>query len=227
MINTPAQLESKLLELSPILSEKFQVSGFGYFGSFARNEQRVDSDVDILLDNDTADWCAVQEFLEQNIERKVDVVPKSRLRKEYIDGVMEDMRHIENGQIVGGHDLTGNQKYPRMKRFDWYLNDMRDAMCKIEKYTKDVDFAKFREDEMRVAAIQRFLITIGEASKNVPSLVRDDYPLIPWKELGQWRNELAHEYFGFTTEMTWNTVQDHVLPNVEEMIRIAELESKD
>lgn len=39
-----------LKEIKPMLEEEFKVSKIGVFGSLVRNEQRKDSDVDILVD---------------------------------------------------------------------------------------------------------------------------------------------------------------------------------
>lgn len=43
------ELESKLKNLKPILSEKYSVNKIGYFGSYSRNEQKKYSDIDILV----------------------------------------------------------------------------------------------------------------------------------------------------------------------------------
>ena len=43
------EIENKIKELKPILSRKYYVDKIGYFGSFSRNEQRKDSDIDILV----------------------------------------------------------------------------------------------------------------------------------------------------------------------------------
>ena len=44
-----AKYISKLKALKPALRERFKVSKIGIFGSFARNEQREGSDLDILV----------------------------------------------------------------------------------------------------------------------------------------------------------------------------------
>jgi len=50
-MNTQIEIERKLKELKPILNKKYYVDRIGYFGSYSysRNEQKKDSDIDILV----------------------------------------------------------------------------------------------------------------------------------------------------------------------------------
>ncbi len=68
---------SKLKELKPALRERFKVSKIGIFGSFARNEQREGSDLDILVIFEESlglKFFELVYFLEKELGRKVDVV---------------------------------------------------------------------------------------------------------------------------------------------------------
>ncbi len=68
----------------PFLREKFKVAEIGIFGSFVRNEQRVDSDVDILVDFDGKidlfDLLELEEYLVNLFGRKVDLVTRKTLK---------------------------------------------------------------------------------------------------------------------------------------------------
>jgi uncharacterized protein with HEPN domain len=48
------------------------------------------------------------------------------------------------------------------------------------------------------AVIRRFEI-IGEATAHLSTTVKNKYPSIPWKFLRNFRNELAHEYYGVSS----------------------------
>jgi uncharacterized protein with HEPN domain/predicted nucleotidyltransferase len=224
-INTPAELEAKLLELSPILHEKFRLKKIGYFGSFARGEQTYLSDIDILLDEETDNHWEVKEFLEQQIDRKVDVVPKNRLRAEMTPGVLEDVKFFVNDRWQSGFELSGSkERVHRMKKHELYLLDMCDSMKEIADFMNDVDYNSFRNNRLLVIGMQRLLITIGEAANKIPNSVQANYPAFPWGQLVKWRNDLVHEYFGFNTDQTWETIQHDILPNITEMQRIADEE---
>ena len=65
----PKDIEKILKSQKKFLKEKFQVKTIGVFGSFARNEQSDDSDVDILVEFYEPigwDFFDLQEYLEQS-----------------------------------------------------------------------------------------------------------------------------------------------------------------
>ncbi len=67
---------------------KYQISNIALFGSYARGENRQDSDVDIAIETPLSDYFKLYDFkeeLEKYFNRKVDIV---RLR----DGMNESLR---------------------------------------------------------------------------------------------------------------------------------------
>lgn len=54
-----------------------------------------------------------------------------------------------------------------------YLEDILEAVTKIESYLEGVSFQDFAKDTMRVDAVLRNLEIIGEAAKGIPSEVRE------------------------------------------------------
>lgn len=74
------------------------VQKIGLFGSYVRGEQQVGSDVDFLLtlDNWTwKRWCRVWDFLEDNLELTVDLVPEKDLREELQASVLTEVRYAK------------------------------------------------------------------------------------------------------------------------------------
>ena len=82
-----------LRRLLPEVRLRYKVRGLVLFGSVARDEQVRESDVDILVDfsegADLFDLTGLGCFLEDALQRKVDVVSKKALRK----GVSETVFH--------------------------------------------------------------------------------------------------------------------------------------
>ncbi len=76
----------KLEALKPILKEQFQVETVGFFGSYARGEQKKKSDVDVLVEFsqpntiDLFDFIELEEFLGKKLSINVDLVTKSALK---------------------------------------------------------------------------------------------------------------------------------------------------
>ena len=77
------------------LTARYKVRRIGVFGSIARREARVDSDVDILVDlkdgADLFDLVELSDFLEEKIGRHVDLATPRALRPEIRDGVYRDV----------------------------------------------------------------------------------------------------------------------------------------
>ncbi|MGB3849657.1 MAG: nucleotidyltransferase domain-containing protein [Tunicatimonas sp.] len=62
--------------MKPYLSDKYNVSRIGYFGSFAEDRQTEESDIDILVDFAiTPGWefFTLEKYLENVFNRKVDL----------------------------------------------------------------------------------------------------------------------------------------------------------
>ncbi len=87
-----------------------------------------------------------------------------------------------------------------------FLEDILEAMNKVERYTKDKDIEEFRSNSMAVDAVLRNLEVIGEASNNLSQEFREDHPDIPWKRMIGLRNVVIHEYFGVDLNIIWRIV---------------------
>lgn len=75
----------KLLKANKeIIIKKFCIKKIGLFGSFAKGNDRPDSDVDVLVEFekpvDIFEFLDVKEFLEGLFGRKVDLVTKKALK---------------------------------------------------------------------------------------------------------------------------------------------------
>ena len=88
-----------------------------------------------------------------------------------------------------------------------YLDDILEAIGKIEKYTEGLDFESFREDDKTGDAVIRNFSVIGEAVKNIPASVRKKHPDIPWKIIAGMRDKLVHGYFGIRYDVVWETIE--------------------
>lgn len=82
----------------------------------------------------------------------------------------------------------------------------------IEEFTNGMDFEAFRSNPMAVAAVERKLLTIGEAAvrlgREVPSII----PEIPWRQVRDLGNLLRHEYDKVDLAIIWQTVIDDLAP---------------
>lgn len=98
-----------------------------------------------------------------------------------------------------------------------YLEDIKESIRKIEKYTRGVNFNKFSRDEKLIDAVVRNLSIIGEAVRNIPKEVKDKNTDVAWKEIKGMRNKVVHEYFGIDEDILWKTIQED-LPDFKKQI---------
>ena len=90
-------IEQKLKRLKPIIAKKYFVSSLGYFGSYATGKATELSDVDILVEFEKPlgwEFFDLQDYLEQELNLKVDLVSKNSLKKELSEQILEQVKYI-------------------------------------------------------------------------------------------------------------------------------------
>lgn len=97
------------------------------------------------------------------------------------------------------------------------LEDILQAMSKIERYCSGMDRASFLADDKTADAVVRNIGIIGEAVKQLPANFKDQYPGVPWNQIAGLRNRIVHDYAGIDLEIIWEVVQSS-LPRFREQI---------
>ena len=88
-----------------------------------------------------------------------------------------------------------------------FLQDILQAIVKIERYTDGLSYEEFTVNDMAIDAVIRNFEIIGEAASHVPEAVRQRNAAIPWDKMKAMRNIMIHEYFGVDLETVWKTVK--------------------
>lgn len=92
------EIISKLKELKPELEKNFSLTELGVFGSFVRNEQTDDSDIDILIDykegTSILTLGGLQYMLSEIFNTKVDIVMKKSLKKRIGEQILSEVIYV-------------------------------------------------------------------------------------------------------------------------------------
>lgn len=108
------------------------------------------------------------------------------------------------------------------REFIDYLQDIADAIEKIEKFTIGMDYDQFMADDKTIFAVVRAFEIIGEATKRVPTHIKSSYPNLPWKAMAGFRDKLTHEYFGVDLKVVWQTLKEDIpllKPMISELLK--------
>ncbi len=97
------------------------------------------------------------------------------------------------------------------------LNDIRQAIDRIEQYIKNLSFDAFSGDQKSVDAVARNLEIIGEAASRLPDEFKEKYSEIEWHKVVGLRHRIVHEYFGVDLEIIWQILHKD-LPELKEKI---------
>lgn len=99
-----------------------------------------------------------------------------------------------------------------MRNHRLYLKDIFEAMNAAQTFIEGMDFEAFATDDKTASAVVRKLEIIGEATKNVPEDIRQQYPQVPWRNMAGMRDRIIHRYFAVNYTIVWDTVKDHLPP---------------
>lgn len=205
----------------PDLQERYGVRSLGVFGSYARGEQRPDSDLDVLVEFDDRsveerpDVDQLRRELSKALGLKVDLGERKQLKpyigRMILDEVI-DVLGADAPRLIRGHTTRVAEQ-----RREWrdYLRDILDNIERAEEFTQGVLFEAFSADTQRVYATLHALLIIGEAAGKIPTAVRRDHPELPWRRIVGLRNIVAHAYFNVNLAEIWRiTTED--LPALRE-----------
>jgi predicted nucleotidyltransferase len=99
-MNRLEDIKKKLLEIKPILREKYKVKEIGIFGSYVRGKQRKSSDIDILVDFEEdaqiglLTFAALENFLSELLGVKVDLVMKNSLKPNIGKAILKEVIYL-------------------------------------------------------------------------------------------------------------------------------------
>ena len=101
------------------------------------------------------------------------------------------------------------------------LQDVLEAIEVIAQYLP-ADRAAFDRDPPLQSHIYRHVMIVGEAVWSLSQPLKDQNPLVPWKQIEGMRHIMVHDYFKVDWDIVYVTAQNHVpalKPQIEAMLR--------
>jgi len=81
-----------------VLEKKFHVKSIGIFGSFIRNENNNNSDIDILVEFSKPvglfDFIRLEEYLKELLQIKVDLVPDEGIKPAFREHIRREVVYV-------------------------------------------------------------------------------------------------------------------------------------
>jgi uncharacterized protein with HEPN domain len=88
-----------------------------------------------------------------------------------------------------------------------FLEHIAESIDLIRDYIEGMSRAEFIAARQVQDAVLRRLEIIGEAVKNMPQNLREEYPAVPWRTMSGLRDVLIHAYFRVDLELVWKTIK--------------------
>jgi len=105
-----------------------------------------------------------------------------------------------------------------MKRdYKLYLTDMKDSIKQIEGYMQGVSEEAFKKDKKLQDAVIRRLKIMGEASRNIPRVLKEKNKQIPWISMSLFRDLTVHGYFEVSINRVWKVFKEDI-PKIKESL---------
>jgi uncharacterized protein with HEPN domain len=92
------------------------------------------------------------------------------------------------------------------------LVDIVEAIERIRAKTEGVSLAAFEADWERRWLVERGAEIVSEASRRLPTDLKDRHPEIPWKRIAGIGNVLRHDYDVVSPRILWNVARSDLAP---------------
>jgi len=103
------------------------------------------------------------------------------------------------------------------RKAELFIKDILEYMRRAEEYVEGYNLNNFLVDKKTCDSVLRCLEVIGEATKGVPDVLRNNYPSVPWRDMAGMRDKVIHGYFVVDYEMVWLVVKEDI-PIIKPMI---------
>jgi uncharacterized protein with HEPN domain/predicted nucleotidyltransferase len=98
------------------------------------------------------------------------------------------------------------------------LQDILEAINDVEEFTRGMEFKEFSADKKTQYAVTKALEIIVEASKNLPIILQNKYPEVPWKFMEGTGDEVVHRASAIDLVAIWSIARKDI-PSIKPLIK--------
>ena len=100
-----------------------------------------------------------------------------------------------------------------LNKIEFELLSLLESIDKIKKYSQDFSNADdFYHDEKSFDASMMQFVVIGEVISRLDEGFKKEHSEIPWQKIKDFRNIIAHDYFGIDADEIWDIIHSKLLP---------------
>ena len=89
------------------------------------------------------------------------------------------------------------------------LLDILESIKKIKKYTNEMTYDLFIQDDKTIDACVRNFEIIGEVSSKIDEDFKIEHSEIEWKRMKGLRNRMIHDYSGIDYQVVWDIITEY------------------
>ena len=93
------------------------------------------------------------------------------------------------------------------------LKDIVDSGDKILRYTNNMTYGEFINNDLTIDAVIRNFEIIEEAANRLTEDFKDKHSAIDWHRIRGFRNRIVHDYAGIDYEIVWQ-IKETFLPKM-------------
>ncbi len=105
------------------------------------------------------------------------------------------------------------------------LNDIVESIHNIFEFTRGFSFDQYSTDIKTKHAVEHNFMIIGEAVSRIPGDFKREYPDINWRQIKDFRNIIAHDYFGIDNGIVWDIIQLNLSDLLDDISQILQKET--
>lgn len=105
----------------------------------------------------------------------------------------------------------------KIDRDQLHLLHIRDAIEKVELYSKKLSFSDFARRDIVFDAIIMQIIVIGEAVNSLSDDFKEINQNLPWRQAVGLRNKTAHGYIDIEPKIVWKIMKED-LPELKKQV---------